>query len=122
LVKRAGSEKLQGGFYKPLPTIEKKVEDGVEKIPANFMEMEEFSIISAVIYSGNGISHSWLNGYRPGDDFIFAYHSNPSNPIPDEFFKFGRGVRKNKESGAIEEREQLRSPDERNRLQKLLHL
>lgn len=107
LVKKAGSEKLQGGYYKPLPTIEKKVEDRVEKIPANFMEMEEFSKISVVIYSGNSISHSWLNGYEPGDDFLFAYHSNPHNPIPDGLFKFGRSVRKNRENGAIEDKQQL---------------
>lgn len=122
LVKKPGLEKLQGGYYKPLLTIVKEVGDKKIEIPANFMELEEFSIISAVIYSGNSISNSWLNGYKPGDDFIFAYHSNPNNPVPDGLFKFGRGVRKNGESGAIEEKEQLRSPDERDRLQKFLHL
>ena len=71
------------------------------------MEMDEFSRISAVIYCGDSVSTSWLNGYKPGDDFFFAYHSSPNNPIPDGLFKFGRGVRKNSESGAIEDKQQL---------------
>ena len=107
LIKKPGVEKLQGGYYKPLLAIVKKIGDREEIIPANFMEMEEFSKISAIVYSGNSISHSWLNGYKPGDDFIFAYHSNPNNPIPDGFFKFGRGVRKNRETGEIEDKQQL---------------
>lgn len=107
LVRKPGSEKFQGGYYKPLLTILKKVGDKTVEIPASFMELDEFSTISAVIYSGDSISHSWLNGYIPGDDFIFAYHSNADNPISDGLFKFGRGVRKNRESGAIEDRRQL---------------
>ena len=82
-------------------TIIKKAKKGEKEIPANFMEMDQFSKISAVIYSGDSVSNSWLNNYEPGDDFIFAYHSNPRNPIPDGFFKFGRGVRKNIDNGEI---------------------
>lgn len=107
LIKKPGQEKFQGGYYKPLPTIVKKVNGKEELIPAVFMEMDEFSGISAVIYCGNSVSTSWLNGYKPGDDFFFAYHSNPNSPIPDGLFKFGRGVRKNKETGAIEDKQQL---------------
>lgn len=107
LIRKSGFQKLQGVYYKPLLTIVKKAEDKEERIPANFMEIDEFSKISAVIYSGNSISHSWLNGYGPGDDFIFAYHSSANNPIPDGFFKFGRGVRKDRDGGAIEDKQQL---------------
>jgi len=107
LIRKPGSEKFQGGYYKPSLTIVKKAEGREEIIPANFMEIDEFSKISAVIYSGNSISNSWLNGYKPGDDFIFAYHSSANNPISDRLFKFGRSVRKNRENGTIEDKQQL---------------
>lgn len=106
LVRKAGTEKLQGGFYKPSLTIIKKVGDREEIIPANFMELKEFSTISVVIYSGNNISHSWLNDYKTGDDFIFAYHSIADNPMPEGFFRFGLGVRKNSATGQIEDKKQ----------------
>src|SRR3989344_580252 len=105
-IKKPGLEKLQGGYYKPLLTITKNKGDGEIEIPANFMEMDEFSKISAVIYSGDSIFNSWLNGYKPGDDFIFAYHSSPDNPIPGGLFKFGRAARKNRESGDVKDSQQ----------------
>ncbi len=70
------------------------------------MEMNEFSVISAVLYCGHTSSHSWMNNYSIGDDFLFAYHSNPNNPIPDNFFKFGRGIIKNKKTGSISNKKQ----------------
>lgn len=106
LVRVQGREKLKGGFYKPTPTIVKKKGISEEKIPANFMEMNEFSKISAVLYCGHTVSHSWMNGFNVGDDFLFAYHANSDNPIPKNFFKFGRGIRKNIKSGSISDREQ----------------
>ncbi len=106
LVKKPGLEKLQGGYYKPLLTIVKKTGSGEKEIPANFMEMDEFSKISAVIYSGDSVSNSWLNNYELGDDFIFAYHVNPINPIPDGLFKFGRGIYKNPQEGTIIDKKQ----------------
>lgn len=105
-VKVAGKEKLQGPLYKPTPTIMKKARNGEEEIPAHFMEMDEFAKISAVIYSGHSAYHSWLNGYNLGDDFLFAYHTNPANPIPEGLFKFGRGIRKNPVKGTIADRQQ----------------
>jgi hypothetical protein len=93
-VKVPGKEKLQGPFYKPTPTIIKNAGGKNFYIPANFMEMEEFSKISGVLYCGHPASHSWNNGYETQDDFLFAYHTDPNNPIPDDFFKFGRGIRK----------------------------
>lgn len=96
-----GKNKLQGPYFKPAPTISKKVGDKESDIPANFMEMDEFSKISAVLYCGHSASHSWNNGYSVGDDFIFGYHVNADNPISDSFFKFGRGVRKNVAENSI---------------------
>jgi hypothetical protein len=101
LLKRAGKEELEGGFYKPILTITKNKGDGVENIPANFMEMPEFAKISAVLYCGHGISHAWFNNYKQGDDFLFAYHVNPDNPVPEGLFKFGRGIRKDANTGSI---------------------
>lgn len=106
LVKIPGQEKLKGGFYKPTPTIIKKKDVYEEEIPANFMEMNEFSKISAVLYCGHGASYSWMNGFNVGDDFLFAYHSNPENPIPVNTFKFGYGIRKDSTTGSIEDKEQ----------------
>ncbi len=106
LVRIPGQEKLKGGFYKPTLTIIKKKEVSEEEIPANFMEMDEFSKISAVLYCGHGVSFSWMNGFNVGDDFLFAYHSNPENPIPENTFKFGHGIRKNSVTGSIEDKEQ----------------
>ncbi|XOB42235.1 MAG: hypothetical protein ACKKMP_02640 [Candidatus Nealsonbacteria bacterium] len=105
-VKRKGDEKLVGPFYKPTPTITKKKKDGEEEIPAYFMEMDEFTKISAVIYCGHRAYDCELNGYRVGDDFLFAYHTNPTNPIPDGLFKFGRGIRKNPQDGTVADRQQ----------------
>lgn len=106
LVRIPGQEKLKGGFYKPTLTIIKKKEVSEEEIPANFMEMDEFSKISAVLYCGHGVSFSWMNGFNVGDDFLFAYHSNPENPIPENTFRFGHGIRKNSATGSIEDKEQ----------------
>lgn len=106
LVKIPGQEKLKGGFYKPTPTIIKKKDVSEEEIPANFMEMDEFSKISAVLYCGHGVSFSWMNGFNVGDDFLFAYHSNPENSIPEDTFKFGHGIRKDSATGSIEDKEQ----------------
>ena len=101
-----GQKELKGGLYKPTPIITKKKGDSEQEIPAIFMEMDEFSKISAVLYCGHSVSHSWLNGYNIGDDFLFAYHSNPDNPIPYNLFKFGRGIRKDKKTGSISDQEQ----------------
>ncbi len=105
-VKVPGKEKLQGPFYKPAPTITKNASGKELSIPANFMEMEEFSKISAVLYCGYSASHSWNNGYHVGDDFLFAYHTNPDNPVPNDLFKFGRGIRKDVAKSAITETNQ----------------
>jgi hypothetical protein len=101
LVRVEGKERLKGGFYKPEPFIEKNKGDRSESVPSNFMEMDEFSIISAVIYSGNDYLHSVSNCYSAKDSFLIAYHSNPKNPLPDSLFKFGVGIRKDNFSGAI---------------------
>lgn len=89
-----GKDELEGGYYKSVPTIPKTAGTKQYNIPATFMEMDEFSILSAVLYCGNTISSCLLNGYPIGDDFLFAYHSNPNNSIPDGTFRFGRGIRK----------------------------
>jgi len=107
LVRVPGQEKLNGGFYKPTPMIIKKKNGLEEEIPANFLEMDEFSKISAVLYCGHNVSHSWMNGFNIGDDFLFAYHSNPKNPIPENTFKFGHGIRKDSKTGTIEDKEQI---------------
>lgn len=105
-VKVEGKERLQGPFYKPVPTITKKVGSQELSIPANFMEMDEFSNISGVLYCGNTAQHSWNNDYKVGDDFLFAYHVNPNNPIPSDFFRFGRGIRKDVASSTISDTDQ----------------
>lgn len=106
LIKVLGQEKLQGGFYKPTPIIIKKKDSYEEKIPANFMEMNEFAKISAVLYCGHNIAFDQLNGINPGDDFLFAYHVNPINPIPKDFFVFGRGIKKDVKTGSISDQNQ----------------
>jgi hypothetical protein len=106
LVRKAGEEKFQGGFYKPVPLIPKNTGTKEDLIPATFMEMDEFSKISAVLYCGNHVSTSWNNGFQPGDDFLFGYHSNPLNPIPERTFNFGSGIRKNTQTGAITDQKQ----------------
>src|SRR3989344_834043 len=106
LVRVPGKEKLRGGFYKPVATITKKSGDKEHSIPTNFMEMEGFSKISAVLYCGHTISYSWLNGFQVGDDFLFAYHTSPQNPIPEGTFRFGRGITKDPKAGTIVDREQ----------------
>ncbi|PIR95757.1 hypothetical protein COT93_00720 [Candidatus Falkowbacteria bacterium CG10_big_fil_rev_8_21_14_0_10_37_18] len=106
LVRVQGQEKLKGGFYKPTPMIIKKKNNSEEEIPAIFMEMDDFSKISAVLYCGHTVSHSWINGFNVGDDFLFAYHSNPDNPIPENLFKFGHGIRKDLKMGSISDQEQ----------------
>ncbi len=106
LVKVPGEEKLKGGFYKPVPLIPKNTGTKEYSVPATFMETDEFSRISGVLYCGHSVSYSWLNGLQVGDNFLFAYHSNPINPIPDGTFKFGRGIRKNPQLGTISDQEQ----------------
>lgn len=101
LIKVPGQDKLQGGFYKPIPVIIKNTKDKKEEIPPHFMEMDEFSMISAVVYCGYAITTAQYNGYEIGDDFLFAYHSNPINSIPIKLFKFGRGIRKDILKGTI---------------------
>lgn len=100
-VRREGEEKLAGPFYKATPTITKKAKSGNEEISAHFMQMEEFSRISAVIYCGYRVYDSELNGREAEDDFLFAYHSKPANSIPGGLFKFGRGIHKNLVNGTI---------------------
>jgi len=107
LVRVRGKERFQSGFYKPIATISKKSGDKEHPIPANFMEMEAFSKISAVMYCGHTVSHSWLNGTEPGDDFLFGYHTRPDNPVPEGTFKFGRGIRKDLERGSISDINQM---------------
>lgn len=109
LVKVPGQEKMQGGFYKPISTIKKYTKDKQEEIPPHFMEMDEFAGISAVIYCGYSATSSRWNSKKVGDDFLFAYHCNPTNPIPDETFKFGRSIRKNLITGSISDVAQARS-------------
>jgi len=105
-VKVQGQEKLKGGFYKPTPTITKKSSTSEQEIPATFMEMDEFSKISAVLYCGNTAYQSLCCGINFGDDFLFAYHTNPDNLIPKDLFKFGRGIRKDIDTGSVSDKEQ----------------
>ena len=105
-VRVPGEEKLQGGFYKPVPLIPKNTGEKEYSVPATFMEMEEFSKIGAVLYCGNNVSVSWNNGFNPGDDFLFAYHTNPINPIPERTFNFGKGIRKDPQNGTITDQKQ----------------
>lgn len=106
LVKRPGQEKLEGGFYKPVLTITKKKGEVTEEVPANFMEMPEFSCISAVLYCGHSAQHGSMNGYKMGDDFLFAYHVAPVVSITDGTFRFGRSLRKNPATSAITDQTQ----------------
>ena len=105
-VKRKGEEKFKGPFYKSIPTVTKKAKAGEESIPANFMEIEEFSKISAVLYCGDKPYNCERNGHKVGDDFLFAYHVDPEKPIPSGFFNFGRSIRKNLIDGTIVDIEQ----------------
>ncbi len=102
-VRVEGKEKLQGPFYKPISTLPKT--SNVD-IPARFLELDESKIISAVLYSGNNAFHHLLNDYNPGDDFLFAYHTNPENPIPVNTFRFGTGLYKDSTSQQIKDIEQ----------------
>jgi len=92
---------LVGPFYKPTPEIVKKSSSGEIIMPANFMEMDEFVNISSVLYCGHHAYDCKLNGHEVGDDFLFAYHVNPINPIPDNFFDFGTGIHKNTINNSI---------------------
>ncbi|MBI5405656.1 hypothetical protein HY972_01295 [Candidatus Kaiserbacteria bacterium] len=47
------------------------------------------------------------NGHKIGADFLFAYHANAQNPIPDDFFKFGRGIRKNLQDSTVTDKQQI---------------
>lgn len=88
------TDKLVGPFYAPAPNIVKKARSGNKTIPTSFMEMEDFSNVSAIVYCGHHAYNCNLNGHQIGDDFLFAYHVNAKNSIPDGLFKFGRGIRK----------------------------
>lgn len=99
--KDSKTDKLVGPFYKPTPNITKKAKSGDEIMPANFMEMDEFSNIGAVLYCGHHAYDCVPNGHKIGDDFLFAYHSNAKNPIPDGLFKFGRSIRKNLQDNTV---------------------
>lgn len=70
------------------------------------MEMDEFSKISAVIYCGHRAYDCELNGHKVGDDFLFAYHINAANPVPEGIFRFGRGIRKNHTDATISDKQQ----------------
>lgn len=102
-VKIDGQEKLDGPFYKPIPNLIKKIKGSDVNISANFLEMDESQIISAVLYCGHNVLHDWLNDSDPGDNFLFAYHTNPKNPIPEKTFNFGIGIYKDSESQQIKE-------------------
>jgi len=105
--KDRNTDKLVGPFYTPTPTITKKAKTGDEIMPASFMEMDEFSNISAVIYCGHHAYDCEPNGHKIGDDFLFAYHANATNPVPDGFFKFGRGIRKNLQDSTVTDKQQV---------------
>ena len=104
--KTPGHEGFQRG-YSPAPPVTrfKKGNDSVEEIKTEPMVMDEFSKISAVLYSGYSVGHSSWSGI--GDEFLFAYHSKPDNPIPEKFFNFGLGIRKNSISGEITGQKQM---------------
>ncbi|HSR89264.1 MAG TPA: hypothetical protein VLK22_02575 [Candidatus Udaeobacter sp.] len=93
---------LIGPFYTPTPDIIKKAKSGDETMPTSFMEMDDFSNISAVIYCGHHAYNCERNGHKIGEDFLFAYHMNAKNPILDGLFKFGRGIRKSLDSTIID--------------------
>jgi len=97
------SDKLVGPFYTPTPNVSKKKKDGTEIMPANFMEMEEFSSVNAVIYCGHHAFDCEINGHMIGDDFLFAYHAKAVNPIDEKLFKFGRAIRKNLQNNSVTE-------------------
>ncbi len=104
--KDAVTGKLVGPFYTPTPNISKKTKDGTEIMPANFMEMDEFSSIGAVIYCGHHAFDCEANGHKIGDDFIFAYHAKAINPIDEKLFKFGRSIRKDLVNHSVTEKPQ----------------
>lgn len=103
LVRRAGKNTFQSGFYKPIETLIKYARGEEIEVPPHFMEMDEFADIGAVIYSGYSTGSSLWNSKQIGGDLLFAYHNNPSNPIPQDLFKFGRAVRKDPKTSAISE-------------------
>jgi len=100
------TDKLVGPFYTATPTITKKAKAGDEVMPASFMEMDEFSNISAVLYCGHHAYDCVLNGHKVGDDFLFAYHSDAKNPVPEGLFKFGHGIRKNLQDSMVTDKPQ----------------
>lgn len=89
------SQKESQITYKPAPPVIRirKVDNIVEEIKTEPMVMNKFSRISAVLYSGHSVENSPLSDI--GSEFLFAYHSNPTNPLPENFFKFGIGIKKN---------------------------
>ena len=95
------TNKLVGPFYKPSPNIIKKAKIGDKIMPANFMEMEGFSNINAVLYCGHHAYNCERNGHKVGDDFLFAYHVNPTNSLPVNLFNFGLEIRKNPTDASI---------------------
>jgi len=101
------TDKLVGPFYTPTPNVTKNAKNGSEIMPANFMEMDEFLNISAVIYCGHHAYDCELNGHKIGDDFWFAYHANAKNPIPEKLFKFGRGIRKDLKNSTVTDNPQI---------------
>ncbi len=106
-VRVAGEEKLKGPFYKPSPTVIKHTSDGrQEEISATFLELPSLSRISAVIYCGHKAYDCPLDDHNIGDCFLFGYHTNPINPIPENFFKFGKAIRKNPVNATITEKQQ----------------
>ncbi|GEM_PF-3240935 len=100
------TDKLVGPFYTPTPNVSKKTKEGTEVMPANFMEMDEFSNIGAVIYCGHHAFDCEINGHKIGDDFLFAYHAKASNPINENLFKFGRAIRKDIQNSSVSEKPQ----------------
>lgn len=105
-VKHNGEDRLVGPFYKPAVSVTKNAKNGNEIIPTNFMELDEFSKISAVLYCGHHACDCEPNGYKVGDNFLFAYHVDAKNPLPENFFKYGRGIRKDIITGLITEQKQ----------------
>ena len=101
------TDKLVGPFYTPTPNIIKNAKDGQELMPANFMELDEFSNISAVLYCGHHAYDCEHNGHKIGDDFLFAYHAKATNPIPETLFRFGRGIRKDLQNSTVTDKPQI---------------
>ncbi len=90
---------LQRGYLSARPVKRTTKDNLVEEIKTEPMVMNDFSKISAVLYSGYSIGHSSWSGI--GNEFLFAYHENPLNPIPENFFNFGLGIKKNMKTAEI---------------------